>query len=192
MKRNARYLPLVLLTAAAVAACGSSDDSDPVPPSAASDAGASNGSGTDVLAGFSSCADVAPAVAQYIEGLQEAESNSVDEYGAYCNWETPDDATNLSEIRGVEVIVEPGSGEVPRVQDLEAGKLVVLPDADLEEIGGVAYTLPMTTAVAGVVATTVETPDVRVSITGGQWNDAPSLDAPAAVAAAKQLIGVPA
>lgn len=195
MIRNVRFVSVALLFAAAVSACGSSDDADTSAPDATveavavTDEGATGGSGADVLARFSSCDDVAPAVAQYIAGLQEDESNAADEYGVICNWETPDGATDLSQVRGVEVLIEPGTGEVPTVQDLEAGKLVVLPDADLERIGGVAYTLPVTTAVVGVIVTRVETPDVRVSITGGQWDDMPSLDGPAAVSAAKVLIG---
>ncbi|RVW08340.1 hypothetical protein EGT67_17225 [Prescottella agglutinans] len=195
MIRNVRFVPVVLLLAAAVTACGSSDDADAPAPDVTADAvavadeDAASASGAEVLARFSSCDDVAPAVAQYIAGLQEGESNAVDEYGVICNWDTPDGATDLSEVRGVEVLIEPGTGEVPTVQDLEAGKLVVLPDADLERIGGVAYTLPVTTAVAGVIVTRVETPDVSVSITGGQWADMPSLDGPAAVSAAKVLIG---
>ncbi|RDI24022.1 hypothetical protein DEU38_11199 [Rhodococcus sp. AG1013] len=194
MIRNARFVPVVLLLAAAVSACGS-DDADPAAPEvvpdevAVADEGAASAAGAEVLARFTSCDDVSPAVAQYIAGLQESSSNAVDEYGAICNWETPDGATSLSEIRGVEVLIEPGTGEVPTVQDLEAGQLVVLPDAELAKAGGVAYTLPVTTAVAGVIVTTVATPDVKVTITGGQWDDMPSLDGPAAVSAAKQLIG---
>ncbi|BDC71904.1 hypothetical protein [Prescottella equi] len=196
MTRNARFVPVVLVLAAALSACGS-DDAETAASEAtfgtvAGDAVAGDGAdmGADVLARFSSCGDVAPTVAQYIAGLEESPSNAADEYGVICNWETPEGATSLSEIRSVEVLIEPGTGEVPAVSDLEAGKLSVLPDAAIEKAGGVAYTLPMTTAVAGVIVTTVETPAVKVTITGGQWDDMPSLDAPAAVAAAKQLIGV--
>ncbi|WP_430332894.1 hypothetical protein [Rhodococcus sp. ACT016] len=137
-------------------------------------------SGADALARFASCSDVAPAVAPYIAGLQESPSNAVDEYGVLCNWEIPYGVTDLSEIRVVEVLIEPGTGEVSAVRDVEAGQLVVLPDAELEKAGGVAYTLPVATTVAGVIVTTVETPDVKVTITGGQWDDMPSLDGPAA------------
>ncbi|MFC9516420.1 hypothetical protein ACFTSD_11880 [Nocardiaceae bacterium NPDC056970] len=196
MTRNARFVPVVLVLAAALSACGS-DDAETASSEVAVGtvaggevADAASTSGADVLARFSSCGDVAPAVAQYIAGLQESPSNAADEYGVICNWETPESATSLSEIRSVEVLIEPGTGEVPAVSDLEAGKLSVLPDAAIEKAGGVAYTLPMTTAVAGVIVTTVETPEVKVTITGGQWDDMPSLDAPAAVSAAKQLIGI--
>ncbi|MBM4631607.1 hypothetical protein GS482_16070 [Rhodococcus hoagii] len=196
MIRNARFVPVVLVLAAALSACGS-DDAETASSEATfgtvagGDGGGAGGDmGADVLARFSSCGDVAPAVAQYIAGLQESPSNAADEYGVICNWETPEGATSLSEIRSVEVLIEPGTGEVPAVSDLEAGKLSVLPDASIEKAGGVAYTLPMTTAVAGVIVTTVETPDVKVTITGGQWDDMPSLDGPAAAAAAKQLIGI--
>ncbi|MFE4499227.1 hypothetical protein ACFRFQ_05155 [Rhodococcus sp. NPDC056743] len=200
MIRNARFVPVVLLLAAALNAC-SSDDVDTAANKpganeivadeiADADKGAPSTSATDVLAGFSSCDDVSPAVAQYIVGLQEAPSNAVDEYGVLCNWETPDGATDLSQVRGVEVLIEPGIGQVPEMRDLEAGGLVILPDAVIEDSGGVAYTFPVATSVVGVVVTTIETPDVKVTITGGQWDDMPALDGPAAVSAAKQLMGV--
>lgn len=196
MIRNARFVPVVLVLAAALSACGSDDAETASPATTETAVGTVAGgdgagvSGADVLARFSSCGDVAPVVAQYIAGLQEDPSNAADEYGVICNWETPDGATSLSEIRSVEVLIEPGTGEVPAKGDLEAGKLSVLPDPAIEKAGGVAYTLPMTTAVAGVIVTTVETPEVKVTITGGQWDDMPSLDTSAAVSAAKQLIGI--
>lgn len=196
MIRNARFVPVVLVLAAALSACGSDDaetassgTTEAVVGTVAGGDGA-DASGADVLARFSSCGDVAPAVAQYIAGLQESPSNAADEYGVICNWETSEGATSLSEIRSVEVLIEPGTGEVPAVGDLEAGGLVLMPDFALEKVNGVAYTLPVTTAVAGVIVTTVETPEVKVTITGGQWDNMPSLDAPAAVSAAKQLIGI--
>ncbi|NKZ67089.1 hypothetical protein GTG23_22970 [Rhodococcus hoagii] len=196
MIRNARFVPVVLVLAAALSACGSDDAETASPATTEAAVGTVAGgdgarvSGADVLARFSGCGDVAPVVAPYIAGLQEDPSNAADEYGVICNWETPEGATSLSEIRSVEVLIEPGTGEVPAKGDLEAGKLSVLPDPAIEKAGGVAYTLPMTTAVAGVIVTTVETPEVKVTITGGQWDDMPSLDAPAAVSAAKQLIGL--
>ncbi|ORJ93201.1 hypothetical protein [Prescottella equi] len=196
MIRNARFVPVVLVLAAALSACGSDDaetassgTTEAVVGTVAGGDGA-DASGADVLARFSSCGDVAPAVAQYIAGLQESPSNAADEYGVICNWETSEGATSLSEIRSVEVLIEPGTGEVPAVGALEAGGLVLMPDFALEKVNGVAYTLPVTTAVAGVIVTKVQTPEVEVTITGGQWDDMPSLDAPAAVSAAKQLIGI--
>ncbi|CAM2809864.1 Lipoprotein [Prescottella defluvii] len=186
---------MFLLLAAAVSACGS-DDADMSAPepavseTAASGDGASGASGSDVMARFTSCDDVAPAVAQYNEGLQESASNMVSEYGVICGWETPDGATDLGQIRTVEVVVEPWSGEVSAAGDLGAGGLVVVPDAGLEQAGGIAYTLNLSTSVAGVIVTTVETPDAKVTISGGKWDDVPALDGPAAVSVAKQLIGL--
>ena len=195
MIRNVRFVPVALLLAAAVSACGSGDTDmsapEPaVPETAASGDGASGASGSGVLARFTSCDDVAPAVAQYIEGLQEGASNMVSEYGVICEWETPDGATDLRQIRTVEVVVEPRSGEVSAAGDLGAGGLVVVPDAGLEQAGGIAYTLNMSTSVVGVIVTTVETPDVKVTISGGKWDDVPALDGPAAVSAAKELLGL--
>lgn len=146
--------------------------------------------GAEILAGFSSCDDVAPAVALYIEGLDPSPSNSVDEWGVNCEWETPDTATSLDEIRSVEIVIAPGTGEVPTPEILEAGDLEVIPDAALESAGGIAYTMSEAIAVAAVSVTRIELPEVSVSITGGQWGDYPSLDAPAAVIVTKELLGL--
>ncbi len=84
MIRNARFVPVVLVLAAALSACGSDDaetassgTTETVIGTVAGGDGA-DASGADVLARFSSCGDVAPAVAQYIAGLQESPSNAAD------------------------------------------------------------------------------------------------------------------
>ncbi|MCW3468651.1 MULTISPECIES: hypothetical protein [Rhodococcus] len=53
----------------------------------------------------------------------------MEEYSVYCAWETPDSVTNLDEIRSVEIVLPPGSGNVPSASDLETGGLELLPDA---------------------------------------------------------------
>lgn len=150
--------------------------------------GEPTGLGSDILARFDSCDDVAPAVAPYIEGLSLRSSSGVDEYSVYCAWETPDSATNLDEIRSVEIVLAPGSGNVPAASDLETGGLELLPDADIEAAGGIAYTMGEAVSVAAVSVTQIQLPDVEVSITGGQWGDYPSLDAPTSVTVAKELL----
>ncbi|MGX7725200.1 hypothetical protein [Rhodococcus sp. 5G237] len=180
-------------------ACSSGDDasSDTASDadSAASDTtfdadtvGEPTGLGSDILARFDSCDDVAPAVAPYIEGLSLRSSSGVDEYSVYCAWETPDSATSLDEIRSVEIVLAPGSGNVPAASDLETGGLELLPDADIEAAGGIAYTMGEAVSVAAVSVTQIQLPEVEVSITGGQWGDYPSLDAPTSVTVAKELL----
>lgn len=182
-----------------LAACSSGDDasSDTASDadSAASDTtfdadtvGEPTGLGSDILARFDSCDDVAPAVAPYIEGLSLRSSSGVDEYSVYCAWETRDSATNLDEIRSVEIVLAPGSGNVPAAGDLETGGLELLPDADIEAAGGIAYTMGEAVSVAAVSVTQIQLPEVEVSITGGQWGDYPSLDAPTSVTVAKELL----
>ncbi|MCR8692335.1 hypothetical protein NWP13_07320 [Rhodococcus pyridinivorans] len=150
--------------------------------------GEPTGLGSDILARFDSCDDVAPAVAPYIEGLSLRSSSGVDEYSVYCAWETPDTATNLDEIRSVEIVLAPGSGNVASASDLETGGLELLPDPDIEAAGGIAYTMGEAVSVAAVSVTQIQLPDVEVSITGGQWGDYPSLDAPTSVTVAKELL----
>ncbi|MFC4125027.1 hypothetical protein [Nocardia rhizosphaerae] len=175
-------------------ACSSEEAAVPATATDASSAAAAPALGTDddpILAETIGCDTVAAAVAPYIEGLVPLDTNEADQYGSYCNWETDTDSGTIAEIRSVEVIIEPGNGEVPTAQTLSAGGLTVIPDQELDSAGGIAYTLGATTAVAAVAATTVELPTAKVSITGGQWADAPDLDGPAAVGVAKQLLNIP-
>ncbi|WP_016934942.1 hypothetical protein [Rhodococcus sp. R1101] len=192
-----------LAGALVLGACSSGDDasSATAPDTTASDTattdtepfdadtvGEPTGLGSDILARFGSCDDVAPAVATYIEGLTLRSSSGVDEYSVYCSWETPDSATSLDEIRSVEIVLAPGSGTVPSASDLETGGLEPIPDADIEAAGGIAYTMGQAVSVAAVSVTQIQLPEVEVSITGGQWGDHPSLDAPTSVTVAKELL----
>ncbi|MEU5843911.1 hypothetical protein [Rhodococcus sp. NPDC047139] len=179
-----------------VGACSAGDDTssgpdEPDTGTASFDAdtlGDQSGLGSDLVARFGSCDDVAPAVAPYIEGLTLRSSSGVDEYSVYCAWETPDDAAGLEEIRSVEIVMAPGSGTVPSASDLETGGLVLIPDAEIEAAGGVAYTMGQAVSTVAVSVTQIQLPDVEVSISGGQWGDQPSLDAPTSVAVAKELL----
>ena len=166
---------------------GSAPDADTATLAADSASGQS-GLGADILTRFGSCEDVAPAVAPYIDGLTLRSSSGVDEYSIYCSWETPESATNLDEIRSVEIVLAPGTGTVPSAGDLETGGLELVPDAEIEAAGGIAYTMGEAVSVAAVSVTQVHLPDVEVSVTGGQWGDYPSLDAPTSVAVAKDLL----
>ncbi|TCN57932.1 hypothetical protein EV641_10125 [Rhodococcus sp. SMB37] len=192
-------LPAILACALTLGACSSDDDTSASGSDSASetaDATFSDGDvsvetlDADLLAKFSSCDDVAPAVEQYIEGLDADPNNGSSDYGVYCTWSTPASAASLDDIRTVEVMIETGNGAVSDTSVLGTAGLEVLSDSAVESKGGVAYTMNMGTDAAGITVTTVEFPDVRVSITGGQWADSPSLDGPAAVAAATEILGL--
>ncbi|MCK0093137.1 hypothetical protein MWU77_20380 [Rhodococcus sp. F64268] len=191
-------LPAALACALALGAC-SSDDTSTSESGNASETTDTSFSAEDVgietldadlLTKFSSCDDVSPAVDQYITGLDADPDNGSSDYGVYCTWTTPEAATSFDDIRTVEVMIETGNGAVSDPSVLGTAGLEVLSDSTVESNGGVAYTMNMGTGVAGITVTTVEFPDVRVSITGGQWADFPSLDGPAAVAAATELLGL--
>ncbi|MFD6897841.1 hypothetical protein ACFWB0_25310 [Rhodococcus sp. NPDC060086] len=192
-------LPALLACALILGACSSDDassSSDSDSASQTADASFSDGDvsvetlDADLLAKFTSCDDVAPAVEQYIEGLDADPNNGSSDYGVYCTWTTPEAATSLDDIRTVEVMIETGNGAVSDPAVLGTAGLDVLSDSAVEAEGGVAYTMNMGTDVAGITVTTVEFPDVRVSVTGGQWAEFPSLDGPAAVGVATELLGL--
>ncbi len=176
-------LPAVLACALALGACSSDEDTSASESGSASqtaDASFSDGDvsvealDADLLAKFSSCDDVAPAVDQYIEGLDADPNNGSSDYGVYCTWSTPDSAASLDDIRTVEVMIETGNGAVSDTSVLGTAGLEVLSDSAVESKGGVAYTMNMGTDVAGITVTTVEFPDVRVSITGGSGPTSPA------------------
>ncbi|MEZ5151153.1 hypothetical protein ACWDTG_00715 [Rhodococcus zopfii] len=182
--------PVALACALLLPACSAEDSSSE---SASSDPAAEFTPDTlddDLLARFSSCAEIEPYVADYIDGLQAGSASEAGENGAYCEWETPDSATDLDEIRTVGVTLEPGTGIVYSAEEMGGSGLTVIADADIENAGGVAYTLDQEVAVASVAVTTVTLPEVSVTVIGGRWGDRPALDGPAAVAVAKELIGL--
>lgn len=203
MNRTRLLAVPVALACALLPACSSEDSSSDAasPDSASSDSASSDSASSDsgsefipgtldedILARFSSCADIEPYVADYIDGLQAGAVSEAGENGAYCQWESP--ATDLDAIRTVGVILEPGTGTVYSAEQMGGSGLTVISDADIESAGGIAYTLEQEIAVAAVSVTTVSLPEVSVTVTGGRWADRPALDGPAAVAVAKELIGI--
>lgn len=187
--------PVALACALLLPACSSDDSSADSTPSGSASSGSAEEftPGTldeDILARFSSCADIEPFVADYIDGLEAAPSSEAGENGAYCQWETPDSATDPGEIRTVGITLEPGTGVVYSADQMGGSGLTVISDADIEGAGGIAYTLEQEIAVASVAVTTVTLPEVSVTVTGGRWGDLPALDGPASVTVAKELIGI--
>jgi len=138
----------VALACALLPACSSEDSSSDAasPDSASSDSASSDSASSDsgsefipgtldedILARFSSCADIEPYVADYIDGLQAGAVSEAGENGAYCQWESP--ATDLDAIRTVGVILEPGTGTVYSAEQMGGSGLTVISDADIESEG---------------------------------------------------------
>lgn len=148
--------------------------------------------GGAAVASITSCDQVEAVFGTYIAGLDPVESNSVDEWGAYCQWETPEGAVDLLEIRSVGVQVSPQEGgEAPPLDLLEQmDGFSRIDDAAIARHGGLAYSLTAEIAVAAVTVTTVWLPGAEVTVTGGKWGEHPALDGPAAVAATVQLLGL--
>lgn len=135
------------------------------------------------------CEIVAPYIAEYTEDLVlDDYETDADEYGLACHWEPPEDNADFDNLRSVEIIFGPGDGAP--LDDESLAMVEQIEDADLERVGGIAYTLTGETSVGAAIVTSVETPDVEVSITGGEWGDYPSLDSAAAVDVAKQILQI--
>lgn len=133
---------------------------------------------------------MAIAVAAYIDGLEPRADNESDEYGALCGWEAPEGATDLADVRSVEVLVSFETSDGLTAEELTAAGLTPLADAAIESAGGIAYTAEAGTSAAAVIVTTVAMPEVEVVVTGGQWDGYPALDGPAAIAAARTILGL--
>lgn len=151
-------------------------------------------SGASALASITSCDQVADAVAPFIENLVPMEDNAVDEWGVTCSWEAAEDETDFANNRSVEVGIAPNESGTPMpdpslVTAMDGGALIE--DAWVSDNDGVAFSLTMGTAVAGVTATTVWFPGFQANITGGTWGDYPALDGPAAVQIVKTLLPNP-
>lgn len=140
---------------------------------------------------ITSCDQVAGVVAPYIEGLAPLDSNVVDEWGISCSWEAAEDETDFANNRSVEVgmtALEPGEIKPDPEFVLKMDGSALVEDSWIESSGGIAYSLGMTTAVAGVISTTVWLPGVQAQITGGQWDGMPTLDGSASVEVVKSLV----
>lgn len=80
------------------------------------------------------------AIAAYIDGLEPRADNESDAYGAIFGWETPEGATDLADVRSVEVLISFESSDVLTADELTDAGLTPLPDAAIESAGGIAYT----------------------------------------------------
>ncbi len=187
-------IPFALTSALLLSACSAQDPEPPGEDTSVGGEAMSVDGGPDVSDVFDrigSCDTVATHVAPYIEGLVPLETNAVDEYGAYCQWEAPEGIADLGDLASVEVSIVPSeTSEVEDPDIIEQAGLTLIPDDALDAAGGIAYGLDGETAVAAVTVTSVRVPGINIDITGGQWGDRPALDGPAAVGVAKGILGI--
>ena len=159
-------------------------------PEPGGNAGDANAEGTRFsIDHLTSCEQVAPMVATYIDGLA-AYDDEVNEWGVYCRWDMAEGETDFANNRSVSVTLTPlGADEVqPDTSVVVRTGGEVIDDAWLAARGGVAYSTGVMTSVAGAVSTTVWLPGVEAMIGGGRWAEMPSLDGPAAIEAVKGLV----
>ncbi len=145
------------------------------------------------LAVLDSCAAIEAVLAPYIEGLVPEAYNAqpFTEWGGTCDWREPEDATDLLEIRTVGVAVSLQTGDTAEtLADLaRSGFFETVEAPEVERRGGIAHALTID-AGARIIVTTVQLPDVTVAVTGGAWESAAALDAPAAVEVAQRVLGL--
>ncbi|MDM8084876.1 hypothetical protein QUV83_08880 [Cellulomonas cellasea] len=195
-------LTAALLVALALAACSGPDpEAPPVDTSRApiDDVDTSTGEApdttddgpTDALAHITSCDQVAALTGGLTDGLTLVDP-SVDEWGFACLWEAPD-ATDLAEVRSIEVIGQPFDlrGSMTTPADIAAGGVLTqIPDATLEQAGGIAYSMRLGDVVSAL-AVTIQVPDAEISVGGGGWaGQTAGLDETAAVRIATAVLGL--
>lgn len=173
-----------------VGACSSGDDTV-VDEQVTDEHTADTEYGADLIAQFDTCADdVAPAVADHIDGLVLSDTSGVNEFGISCTWESPVDTTDPGNVRVIDVSLSPGTGIPVSPEELTAPGIEVVPDVAIEALGGYAYTVPEVTASTGVEVVQIELPEIQIAIAGSRTDAGPTIDAAAAVAAAKELAGL--
>lgn len=189
-----------LVAASAIAAllllAGCAADPAPNPPSENIDPAPAEEPKSDApaasspLASITSCDQVESVVAPYIEGLVPLADNVVDEWGVSCGWDMAENETDVANARTVTVSIVPVEEGTPApdnagVAAMEGGAIVE--DAWVAAHDGVAATYSVAVAVAGAVVTEIWFPRFEISISGGVFDNYPSLDAPASLEIAKRL-----
>lgn len=136
---------------------------------------------------ISSCAEVAPLVSGYIDGLTlTADSEAQPEYFS-CEW-TMEQPSSLEEIRSVVISGDRGERTVPDVAAMEAAGISVAHDPRLDALGAVAFGNDVLNPVAGVQVTIVQTAQAELQISGSKFAELPGLSGPVAVDVALQLL----
>lgn len=179
-------LALALAGCAAAAPADSPGDADAAP-STAPDSTTSV-SEFDVV---TSCDGIAAIVAPYVEGLELVSDEAFNEWGGGCTWQEPDTATDLLEVRSVEVLVSLQTGDTREgLAELATSDMLNIVDAPaVAEVGGIAHSLSFDTGVA-VSVTSVLVPDVSVTVSGGKWGASGGISEADALVIAQRVLGI--
>jgi hypothetical protein len=140
-----------------------------------------------VRARFADCEAIGSTVTPYVAGLVSTPSDRFDPSRVYCTWGSPG-SSDAGGSRGVEILIEPGNGVVATASAATTG-LEMIPDEQIESLGGLAYSMSVSTAGTAFSATKVELPQVSVSITVGGSGAQSTPSGPAAVEITKKLLG---
>lgn len=141
-----------------------------------------------VRARFADCEAIGATVTPYVAGLVSTPSDRFDPSRVYCTWGSPG-SSDAGGSRGVEILIEPGNGVVATASAATTG-LEMIPDEQIESLGGLAYSMSVSTAGTAFSATKVELPQVSVSITVGGSGAQSTPSGPAAVEITKKLLGL--
>lgn len=141
----------------------------------------------DVLARYPDCAAMGSVLGSAIDGLELGDQSNEDGT-VQCNWmSTTGDYVNTVLVT---VMTNNGAVDVPKKDDIAAIGSEYIADAAIEGRGGIAYGTTSTGDLR-IYGTLVDMPGVGVSISSGALNEDPRLFGAPAVAAAKQLLGIP-
>ncbi|MDY0828173.1 hypothetical protein SK224_03440 [Microbacterium sp. BG28] len=139
-----------------------------------------------VLSRFPSCEAIGAVVAAQVAGLELAQE-TIEDGSVECYWKSPIGAEAVT--FGVNVDPNNGADDVPTTDTIELAGLEYVPDAGLEAAGGRAD-LGRTVGDLRGLTTATTVPGVYVTFTQMKLGVDPDFGGPAAVAAAKQLLGI--
>lgn len=182
---------LASCTAAAPAPAEGDPDSSAAPaseePSSPQGAGGGGSFTVDgVLSRFPSCEAIGAVVSAQIAGL-EVSDDTIEDGSVSCYWGSPVGAEPV--VFGVTVDPNNGVGDVPDTDTIALSGLEYVPDAGLEAAGGIASLLRAVGDRASLTTTTT-VPGVYISFSQVKAGADPDFGGTAAVAAAKQLLGI--
>ncbi|MBG6134490.1 hypothetical protein [Longispora fulva] len=179
-------LAAVLLTTGCASDGGDRTESgarDASPTAAGSKAGGSNGSPT--LRPITSCDEVAPLVAPYLQGMQLiAEASTAGHDGFTCHWTTPVGSSDTRNLTVGGTVVD----DVPPRPDQLPPPMTEVKDERIAAMHGIAWSYSLPNDYSSAVTYTIRTPHAAIVLTAGQWGDRPALDPKTAIDAAVKLL----
>ncbi|MBV0895022.1 hypothetical protein [Microbacterium sp. NC79] len=137
---------------------------------------------------LTSCHQIGAPVVEYTAGLTLVDEY-FSEYEIQCDWEHPD-PVEWEDLRTVSISFAVNEFVLTHDQLAMTESLIAHPDAALEALGGIAYSMDMQTAITGVTGTVVSVPGIDVTVSASEFVELPPLRDATAIAVAKQLLGI--